>query len=48
MRYFLATYPKDHDGVHRYSLAQFGLSRDGVVLRFHAYISRFKPAPEIA
>jgi hypothetical protein len=47
MRRFLAAYPKDQHGVHRYSLAQFGLSPDEVALRFHAYVARFNPEPEV-
>jgi hypothetical protein len=48
MRRFLADHPKDKHGVHRYSLAQFGLSPDEVAIDFQAYVSRFKPEPEVA
>jgi hypothetical protein len=48
MRRFLAEHPKDKHGVHRYSLAQFGLSPDEVAISFQTYVSGFKPEPETA
>jgi hypothetical protein len=48
MRRFLAEHPKDKHGMHRYSLAQFGLSPDEVAISFQTYVSRFKPEPEVA
>jgi hypothetical protein len=47
MRRFLAAHPKDQHGVHRYSLAQFGLTPEQVARRFHAYVTRFNPEPEV-
>ena len=47
MRRYLAEHPKDQYGVHRYSLAQFGLSPEVVATAFRAYIARFQPEPEV-
>jgi Sulfotransferase family len=47
MRRFLAEHPKDEYGVHRYSPAQFGLDPDAVATAFRAYLSRFRPEPEV-
>lgn len=47
MRRFLAEHPKDQYGVHRYSPAQFGLDPDAVATAFRAYLSRFRPEPEV-
>lgn len=47
LRRFLAASPNDQPGVHRYSLAQFGLSPEEVARRFQAYMARFNPAPEV-
>jgi hypothetical protein len=41
MRQFLARNPKDKHGVHRYSLAAFGLDPDHVAQRYKAYCERF-------
>ena len=41
MSAFLAANPKNKHGVHRYSLAQYGLSRDAEVARFKRYCERF-------
>lgn len=41
MRAFLAANPKNKHGAHRYSLAQYGLSRDRELQRFSNYCSRF-------
>jgi hypothetical protein len=41
MSAFLAANPKNKHGVHRYSLAQFGLSREGEIARFKRYCERF-------
>jgi len=47
LRRFLAEHPKDQYGVHRYSPAQFGLNPDAVATAFRAYLSRFRPEPEV-
>jgi len=47
LRRFLAAHPKDQHGVHRYSLAQFGLRPEEVARRFQAYLARFNPEPEV-
>jgi hypothetical protein len=47
MRGFLAAYPKDQYGVHRYSAAQFGLTPEAVVTAFRAYLAQFQPEPEV-
>jgi len=44
MRKFLAANPKNKHGVHRYSLAQYGLSREREVERFREYCRRFNIA----
>ena len=41
MRSFLAANPKNKHGVHRYSLAQYGLSRECEMERFGDYCARF-------
>ena len=41
MQRFVAANPKDKHGVHRYSLAQYGLSRDRELARFADYCQRF-------
>lgn len=41
MRAFLAANPKNKHGVHRYSLAQYGLSKAREMERFAAYCERF-------
>lgn len=41
MAEFLAANPKNKHGVHRYSLAQYGLNRDAEIERFADYCSRF-------
>jgi hypothetical protein len=46
MRGFLAAYPKDQYGVHRYSATQFGLTPEAVVTAFRAYLAQFQPEPE--
>ena len=38
---FLAANPKNKHGVHRYSLAQYGLDRGGEIKRFRGYCERF-------
>lgn len=38
---FLAANPKDKHGVHRYTLAQFGLDREALTRRFRSYCDRF-------
>jgi hypothetical protein len=44
MTRFVTANPKDKHGVHRYSLAQYGLDRDAEMRRFGAYCSRFNIA----
>jgi hypothetical protein len=41
MTAFLAANPKNKHGVHRYSLAQYGLDRDTELARFRRYCERF-------
>jgi hypothetical protein len=41
MRRFLAENPKDKNGQHRYTLAQFGLDRDEEAARYRSYRERF-------
>jgi hypothetical protein len=41
---FIEANPKDKHGVHRYSLAQYGLDRDVEMRRFGAYCARFNIA----
>jgi hypothetical protein len=47
MRGFMAAYPKDRHGVHRYSPAQFGLTPEAVATAFQDYLSQFRPEPEV-
>jgi hypothetical protein len=42
MTRFLAANPKNKHGVHRYTLEQFGLSRDSEAARFRSYCERFE------
>ncbi len=44
MQRFLAANPKNKHGVHRYSLAQYGLNRAHELERFGAYCNRFNIA----
>ncbi len=46
MKSYLAAHPKDEFGVHRYSLAAFGLSEEAVNAAFKGYRERFDVAPE--
>lgn len=46
MHRFSAANPKDNNGVHRYSLEEFGLDRDAVRSRFQFYTDFFGIAPE--
>jgi Sulfotransferase family len=48
MRSYLASNPKDKHGVHRYSLAAFGLEPDAVNRRFRRYTEHFRIRPEDA
>jgi hypothetical protein len=52
MRAHLADHPRARHGVHRYTLAAFGLDRDDITHRFAAYRDRFgiraEPAPRRA
>ena len=41
MQRFLDANPKNKEGVHRYSLAQYGLDRDAEMRRFADYCARF-------
>jgi hypothetical protein len=41
MRAFLAENPQAKHGVHRYSLAQFGIDREAEARRFQSYRDRF-------
>src|SRR5690606_41430515 len=41
MERHLAANPKNKHGVHRYSLAEYGLDRDTELARFRAYCDRF-------
>jgi hypothetical protein len=41
MSAFLNANPKNKHGVHRYSLAEYGLDRDAEIERFRAYCERF-------
>jgi len=41
MRAFLAAHPKDARGTHRYTLAEFGISREEEERRFARYLTRF-------
>lgn len=41
MNLFLAANPKNKHGVHRYTLEQFGMSRDAEKARFRSYCERF-------
>jgi hypothetical protein len=41
MQEFLARNPKNKHGVHRYSLAQYGLSREQELARYRGYCERF-------
>ncbi len=45
MRRFLVEHQQDGNGVHRYSLAQFGLTPEIISDRFHHYYRRFKLIP---
>jgi len=47
MRRFIAANPKDKGGVHRYSLAEFGLDPEEEKRRFQFYTDFFGIAPEI-
>jgi Sulfotransferase family len=47
MRGYMAAYPKDRHGVHRYSPAQFGLTPEAVATAFQDYLSQFRPEPEV-
>lgn len=42
MAAFLDANPKNKHGVHRYSLAEYGLDRDAEVERFRSYCERFR------
>jgi hypothetical protein len=42
MQSFLAANPKNKHGAHRYTLEQFGLDRDALLLRFRNYCERFR------
>ena len=46
MRRFAAANPRDKNGVHRYSAADFGLDGPEVQERFAGYRERFRVAPE--
>lgn len=48
MRRYLAENPKNKHGVHRYTLAQFGLDRAEVGRRFEPYCQYFGIEPELA
>ncbi len=48
MREYLARHPRDEHGVHRYSLAQFGLDAAAVRDAFRGYCERFGVEPESA
>jgi hypothetical protein len=41
MRAYLAQHPRDEHGVHRYSLAQFGLDEGELRRDFEGYCERF-------
>jgi hypothetical protein len=41
MRAFLAANPKNKHGIHRYSLAEYGLSRNDELIRYAEYCKRF-------
>ena len=45
MRRFLVDDQREANGVHQYSLAQFGLTPDMIADRFHHYYRRFKLTP---
>ncbi|MGD0584870.1 MAG: sulfotransferase [Oryzomonas sp.] len=47
MQRFAAANPKDKNGVHRYSLEEFGLDRDAERSRFQFYTNSFRIAPEV-
>jgi hypothetical protein len=47
MRRYLAAHPSDQNGVHRYSLAQFGLNPETITTSFQSYLARFRPEPEM-
>jgi hypothetical protein len=42
MRTYLATHPKDRNGPHMYSLAQFGLDADVERERYRVYWDRWR------
>ena len=44
MRAFIGANPKNKHGVHRYSLAQYGLDRQAEIRRFGEYCARFNIA----
>ena len=44
MQAFLSANPKNKHGVHRYSLAEYGLDRDAELARFRNYCERFRIA----
>jgi hypothetical protein len=44
MAAFLAANPKNKHGVHRYSLAEYGLDRNVEIARFRNYCERFEIA----
>lgn len=46
MRDYLDAHPKDEFGVHRYSLAAFGLEEEALNTTFKGYRERFDVTPE--
>jgi hypothetical protein len=46
MQAHLAAHPRDEHGLHRYSLAMFGLDAELVSRRFERYRTRFRVASE--